>query len=72
MERETLAVTVWLVVDDGNEVGVAVMVVDLVAPGAMLRDPLEGPAETAPVAPAPIENEPGSQTELSLLTIVSV
>ena len=72
MERETLAVTVWLVVDDGNEVGVAVMVAVLVAPGAMLRDPVEGPAETAPEAPAPMENELGSQTELSLLTIVSV
>ena len=56
----------------GNEVGVAVTVVVLVAPGSMLRTPLEGMAEAAPVALAPIENELALQAELSLLTMVSV
>jgi hypothetical protein len=72
LERETLAVTVWLVVEAGNEVGVAVTVVVWVAPGAMLSDPLDELVLTAPVALAPIENELALQIELSLLTIVSV
>jgi hypothetical protein len=72
LARETLAEIVWFVGEAGNEVGVAVTMVVLVAPGAMLRTALAGLALAAPVASAPMENEPALQTELSLLTIVSV
>jgi hypothetical protein len=72
LERDTLAVTVWFVVEEGAEVGVAVTVVVWVAPGAMLRDAVEGLAVAAPVTLAPIENELAVQTELSLLTTVNV
>jgi hypothetical protein len=72
LERDTLAVTVWFVGELGAEVGVAVTVVVLEAPGAMLSTALETPALAAPVAPAPIENEPALQTELSVLVTVSV
>jgi hypothetical protein len=72
LERDTVAVTVWFVGEPGNAVGVAVTVVVLEAPGAMLSTALETPALAAPVAPAPIENEPALQTELSLLVTVSV
>jgi hypothetical protein len=72
LERDTLAVTVWFVGEVGNEVGVAVTVAVLEAPGAMLRTELETPALAAPVAPAPIEKEVALQTELSLLTTISV
>jgi hypothetical protein len=72
VERDTLAVTVWVVCELGAEVGVAVTVVVLVPPGAILRVPLETPALAAPLALAPIENELALQTELSLLTTVSV
>lgn len=72
LERDTLAVMVWFVVEDGNEVGVAVTVVVWDAPGAMLKTESEGLALTAPLAAAAIENESALQTELSLLTTVSV
>ena len=63
---------VWLVVEAGNEVGVAVMEKVVVAPGAMIRDPLERLAEASPVALAPMENELVLQAELSRLTTVNV
>lgn len=72
LERDTLAVTVWFVGELGDEVGVAVTVVVLEAPGAMLSAALETPALAAPVTAAAIENEPALQTELSLLMTVSV
>jgi hypothetical protein len=72
LERDTLAVTVWFVGEPGNAVGVAVTVVTWVPPGAILRTPLEAPALAAPVALAPIENEPALHAALSLLTTVSV
>jgi hypothetical protein len=72
LERDTVAVTVWFVGEPGNAVGVAVTVVILEAPGAMLSAALETPAFAAPLAPAPIVNETALHAELSLLTTVSV